>query len=45
MNMFIGVLTLMGALFGIMMSFYLAMCFVQWVADVIEEKRWRGLWD
>ena len=45
MSPVLGVLYLMGGLFGIMMSFYLAMCFIQWIADVIEEKRWRGLWD
>ena len=45
MNVLTGVLCLMGGLFGIMMSMYLTMCFIQWVADVIEEKRWRGLWD
>ena len=45
MNVLRGVLFLMGGLFGIMMSMYLTMCFIQWVADVIEEKRWRGLWD
>ena len=27
-------------LFGIMLSFYILLCFIQWIADVIEEKRW-----
>ena len=27
-------------LFGIMLSFYILLCFIQWMADVIEEKRW-----
>jgi len=43
-NMLLGVLYIMGGLFGIMLSFYLALCFIQWISDVIEEKRWRGLW-
>ena len=36
----LGVLMLLGGLFGIMLSFYLVLCFIQWVSDVIEEKRW-----
>ena len=32
---------LLGGLFFLIMSFYLALCFIQWVGDVIEEKRWR----
>ena len=27
-------------LFGIMLSFYILLCFIQWIADVIEEERW-----
>ena len=39
-EMIIGVLMIMGGLFGIMLSFYLVLCFIQWVSDVWEEKRW-----
>ena len=35
---------IMGGLFGIMLSFYLVLCLIQWVSDVVEERRWRGLW-
>tara|TARA_B100001250_G_C19280753_1_gene563170 strand:- start:380 stop:514 length:135 start_codon:yes stop_codon:yes gene_type:complete len=28
-------------LVGLMLSFYLALCFIQWIGDVVEEKRWR----
>ena len=45
MNPLIGVLYIMGGLFGMMLSFYLSLCFIQWISDVVEEKRWRGLWD
>jgi len=45
MNVFLGVLYLMGGLFGIMLSFYLVLCFIHWISDVIDERRWRGLWD
>ena len=39
-NMLLQVIIGIGALFGMMLSFYLALCFIQWVSDVIEEKRW-----
>jgi len=37
----LGVLMLLGGLFGMMLSFYLVLCFIQWLSDVIDEKRWR----
>ncbi len=40
-NGLIAVLYIMGSLFGMMMSFYLALCFIQWISDFIEEKQWR----
>ena len=43
--MLLGVLYIMGGLFGMMLSFYLSLCFIQWISDVVEEKKWRGLWD
>ena len=39
-EMMLGVLMMMGGLFGIMMSFYILLCFIQWISDVIEEERW-----
>ena len=45
MNVVTGTLSIMAGLFGIMLSFYLVLCFIQWITDVIEEKKWRGLWD
>ena len=39
-NLLLGVLSILGGLFGLLLSFYLALCFIQWVSDVIEEKRW-----
>ena len=39
-NMVLGVLCIMGGMFGMLLSFYLALCFIQWVSDVVEEKRW-----
>ena len=27
-------------LFGVMLGFYLVLCFIQWVSDVVDEKRW-----
>ena len=40
-EMILGILYLMGGLFGIMLSFYMLLIFIQWVSDVIDEKRWR----
>ena len=40
MDGLIAVLCIMSGLFGMMFSFYLALCFIQWVSDVWEEKRW-----
>ena len=40
MDALIAVGLIIGGLFGIMLSFYLVLCFIQWVSDVIEEKRW-----
>jgi len=39
-NMLLQVIIGIGSLFGMMMSFYLALCFIQWISDVIDEKRW-----
>ena len=39
-EMVLGVLMIMGGLFGIMLSFYIVLCFIQWVSDVVDEKRW-----
>ena len=37
----LGVLMLLGGLFGMMLSFYLVLCFIQWLSDVVDEKRWK----
>ena len=36
---------LLGGLLGMMLSFYLTLCFICWLGDVVENKKWRGLWD
>ena len=36
----LAVLYLVGGLFGMMISFYMLLCFIQWIADVIDGKRW-----
>ena len=45
MDGLIAVGCIIGGMFGMMLSFYLVLCFIQWISDVIDEKRWRGLWD
>ena len=32
---------MIAGLFGIMLSFYLALCFIGWMSDVIDKKSWR----
>ena len=39
-EMVLGILTVLGGLFGMMLSFYILLCFIQWVSDVVDEKRW-----
>ena len=39
-NMLYGIVLMVGGLFAMMMSFYILLCFIQWVSDVIEEERW-----
>jgi len=39
-NILLQVIIGIGSLFGMMLSFYLALCFIQWISDVIDEKRW-----
>ena len=39
-EMVLGILTVLGGLFSMMMSFYIVLCFIQWIGDVIDEKRW-----
>ena len=40
-GLLIQVLMLMGGLFALMLSFYIVLCFIQWISDVIDEKRWQ----
>jgi len=44
-NLLITMGFMFGGLFTLMMSFYLGLCFIQCLADAIENKIWRGLWD
>ena len=39
-EMVLGILTVLGGLFAMMLSFYLLLCFIQWIGDVWDEKRW-----
>ena len=39
-NMLFGVLYCIGGLFGMMLSFYCLLCFIQWISDVVDERRW-----
>ena len=39
-NLLLSIIVMIGGLFGMMLSFYLSLCFIQWISDVVEEKRW-----
>ena len=39
-SMLFGVIYLIIGLFSMLMSFYILLCFVQWISDVVDEKRW-----
>ena len=39
-SMLFGVIYLIIGLFSMLMSFYILLCFIQWISDVIEEERW-----
>ena len=41
MNGLLAVLYIVGGMFGMMLSFYLLLLFIQWIADVVDEKRWQ----
>ena len=45
MDMILGIGCVFGGLFGIMLSVYLLLSFICWSGDVIENKKWRSLWD
>ena len=32
---------LVGGLFCLVMSFYLSLCFITWIGDFLENKKWR----
>ncbi len=40
MNVLLAILYLIGGMFGMMLSFYMLLLFIQWVSDVVDEKRW-----
>ena len=40
-NMLIQVLMLFGGMFGMMLGFYVLLCFIDWVDRVVSEQRWR----
>ena len=40
MDIVLAIGCIIGGLLGVMLSFYLLLVFIQWVSDVIDEKRW-----
>ena len=40
-NMLIQILMLFGGMFGVMLGFYIVLCFIDWVDKVFTEQRWK----
>jgi len=40
-NMLVQILMLFGGMFGVMLGFYIVLCFIDWVDRVVTEQRWR----
>ena len=41
MDIVLAIGCIIGGLLGVMLSFYLLLVFIQWISDVIDEKRWQ----
>ena len=40
----IGLGCVLGAMFGVLIGLYLALSFIVWIGDVIENKSWKYWW-
>ena len=40
-NMLVQILMLFGGMFGVMLGFYIVLCFIDWLDRVVTEQRWR----
>ena len=41
-NMLLQIIMLFGGMFGVMLGFYIVLCFIDWVDRVVTERRWKG---
>ena len=41
MDIVMGIGCVFGSLIGLMLSFYLTLCFISWAGEVVETKSWR----
>ena len=42
MDVILSIGCIMGGLVGLLLSFYLTLCFIQWIGDMVEHKKWRS---
>jgi hypothetical protein len=40
-NMLLQIIMLIGGMFGVMLGFYIVLCFIDWVDRVVTERRWK----
>jgi hypothetical protein len=40
-NMLLQIIMLFGGMFGVMLGFYIVLCFIDWVDRVVTERRWK----
>ena len=40
-ELMMGIGCILGSMFGVLIGLYLALCFIQWISDVIENNSWR----
>ena len=41
MDIIMGIGCILVSMFGVLMGLYLSLCFISWISDVIENKKWR----
>ncbi len=40
-NMLLQIIMLFGGMFGVMLGFYIVLCFIDWLDRVVTEQRWK----
>ena len=43
-ELLIGVGCILGSLFGVLFGLYFSLCFICWLGEVIDKKKWKHWW-